>query len=54
MPWANVATLLVDHGAPLLLEVHPPNRPRPEELLAATTEALAVAPEAPPARAPTV
>lgn len=54
LPWANVASMLTDHGAPMLLEVHPPNRPQPDELLAATTEALSVAPEAPPARAATV
>ena len=46
--------MLVDHGTPLLLEVHPPTRPQPDELLAATSEALTVAPASLPARAATV
>jgi sugar phosphate isomerase/epimerase len=41
LPWADVAPLLLAHGAPLLLEVHPPNRPAPDELLAATRDLLA-------------
>ena len=30
LPWERVAPLLAAHGAPLLLEVHPPFRPRAE------------------------
>src|SRR5919106_1257761 len=40
LPWADVGALLVDHGAPLLLEVHPPNRPQPDELFASTRDLL--------------
>jgi sugar phosphate isomerase/epimerase len=32
LPWNRVAPLLARHRAPLLLEVHPPYRPRAEEL----------------------
>jgi len=41
LPWAEVAPTITDHTAPLLLEVHPPNRPPPDELLATTRELLA-------------
>src|SRR5918996_787419 len=44
LPWADVGALLVDHGAPLLLEVHPPNRPHPDELLASTHDLLSPEP----------
>lgn len=40
LPWAEVAPTLAAHDAPLLLEVHPPNRPPPDEILAATCELL--------------
>jgi sugar phosphate isomerase/epimerase len=33
LPWDRVASLLADHRAPLLLEVHPPHRPRASELV---------------------
>jgi sugar phosphate isomerase/epimerase len=32
LPWQRVAPRLADHPAPLMLEVHPPYRPRSEEL----------------------
>jgi sugar phosphate isomerase/epimerase len=41
LPWSDVAPLVLGHDAPLLLEVHPPNRPAPHELFAATSELLA-------------
>lgn len=41
LPWLDVvAPLLRSHSAPLLLEVHPPHRGRPEKLREATLEAL--------------
>jgi sugar phosphate isomerase/epimerase len=40
LPWADVGSLLAAHGAPLLLEVHPPNRPQPDELLSSTLDLL--------------
>jgi sugar phosphate isomerase/epimerase len=39
LPWTRLAPLLLAHDAPLLLEVHPPYRPRAAQL-AATTAAL--------------
>jgi sugar phosphate isomerase/epimerase len=32
VPWSRLAPLLERSAAPLLLEVHPPHRPRPEQL----------------------
>jgi sugar phosphate isomerase/epimerase len=32
VPWSRLAPLLEESVAPLLLEVHPPHRPRPEQL----------------------
>jgi sugar phosphate isomerase/epimerase len=40
LPWPEVAPLLRAHSAPLMLEVHPPHRGRPENLNAAALEAL--------------
>ena len=40
LPWADVGAILLDHGAPLLLEVHPPNRSQPDELFASTRDLL--------------
>jgi sugar phosphate isomerase/epimerase len=40
LPWPAVAELLGVHTAPLMLEVHPPHRARPETLFAETTEVL--------------
>jgi sugar phosphate isomerase/epimerase len=34
LPLAEVAPLLADIEAPIVLEVHPPNRPTPADLLA--------------------
>ena len=39
LPWNLLAPLLAGHTAPLILEVHPPYRPRASEL-AARTQAL--------------
>ncbi len=36
LPWRRVAPALAAHGAPLVLEVHPPHRPRAEELYSTT------------------
>ena len=41
--WTRVGPLLVDHPAPLMLEVRPPHRPDPTSLVAVTTELLATA-----------
>jgi sugar phosphate isomerase/epimerase len=49
LPWADLAPLVLAHGAPLLLEVHPPHRPQPDELFASTRRLLA--PETLPAAA---
>jgi sugar phosphate isomerase/epimerase len=40
LPWLDVAPLLSAHSAPLMLEVHPPHRGRPEILRETTLEAL--------------
>jgi sugar phosphate isomerase/epimerase len=40
LPWDRVASLLAGHGAPLILEVHPPYRPRASELASATRSLL--------------
>ena len=38
LPWERVALRLAGHDAPLMLEVHPPYRPRAEELHRSLTE----------------
>ncbi len=40
LPWDRIAPLLSVHAAPLLLEVHPPFRPRAEQLAATLTSVL--------------
>lgn len=49
LPWAAVAPLLLSHRAPLLLEVHPPKGPHPDELFAPTCELLLAAESLPAA-----
>jgi sugar phosphate isomerase/epimerase len=44
LPWAGVAELLRMHPAPLMLEVHPPQRGSAESLRDAVTEVLGEAP----------
>jgi sugar phosphate isomerase/epimerase len=41
LPWKRIAPLLTAHPAPLLLEVHPPFRPRASELASSLTSILA-------------
>ena len=48
LPYDRIAPLLNDHRAPLILEVHPPNRPPPEELYPGLRSALGVAEPAEP------
>ncbi len=40
LPWVEIAPMLRNHEAPLLLEVHPPHRPTPAELARLTAEVL--------------
>jgi sugar phosphate isomerase/epimerase len=40
LPWTRLRPLLAEHDAPLVLEVHPPHRPRAGELAAAATKVL--------------
>jgi sugar phosphate isomerase/epimerase len=40
VPWRRISSLLLDHSAPLVLEVHPPHRPEPLSLARVTTELL--------------
>jgi sugar phosphate isomerase/epimerase len=40
LPWTEVAPLLREHRAPVMLEVHPPRGPHPDELFASTRELL--------------
>jgi sugar phosphate isomerase/epimerase len=40
LPWHAIAALLVDHSAPLMLEVHPPHRPEALSLANVTSELL--------------
>ncbi len=40
LDWRRLAPLLTAHRAPLLLEVHPPHRPRAAELAAGTVSLL--------------
>ena len=40
LPWERLAPRLAGHGAPLVLEVHPPYRPRAEELHGSFTRLL--------------
>ena len=39
-PWNDITSLVDGHAAPLMLEVHPPYRPRAAELYRGATEAL--------------
>lgn len=41
LPWAEVAAAIAGHNAPIVLEVHPPYRPRAAELRAQTSALLA-------------
>jgi sugar phosphate isomerase/epimerase len=43
LPWGRLAPVLAAHRAPLMLEVHSPNRPRTEELYRSTKELLSPA-----------
>jgi sugar phosphate isomerase/epimerase len=45
LPWQRVGPLLERHAAPLILEVHPPHRPRASELYAALCGAVGGPPE---------
>jgi sugar phosphate isomerase/epimerase len=38
LPWDRLAPALAAHRAPLMLEVHPPHRPRAEELFSSARE----------------
>lgn len=40
VPWKRLRPLLAGHDAPLVLEVHPPYRPRPGELAATAAQVL--------------
>lgn len=40
LPWQRLAPMLRDHGAPLLLEIHPPHRPDPKSLHEQTVNLL--------------
>lgn len=40
LPWKRLRRLLAEHDAPLVLEVHPPHRPRAGELAAAAAKVL--------------
>jgi sugar phosphate isomerase/epimerase len=40
LPLAEVAPLLADSRAPVVLEVHPPNRPKPGDLLSTVRQSL--------------
>lgn len=40
VPWSDLAPSLRDHGAPLLLEIHPPHRPEPGALFEGTAALL--------------
>jgi sugar phosphate isomerase/epimerase len=44
LPWPQIAPALLAHDAPLLLEVHPPHMPAPEDLFASTRDLLAPEP----------
>ncbi len=43
LPWERLAPALAAHRAPLMLEVHPPYRPRAEELYRSAAELLSPA-----------
>ena len=43
LPWGRLAPSVAGHGAPLVLEVHPPYRTRAEELYRSTKELLSPA-----------
>jgi sugar phosphate isomerase/epimerase len=51
LPWSRVAALLRAHTAPLLLEVHPPHRPAPGDLIAESARVLGLEQRAVPATA---
>jgi sugar phosphate isomerase/epimerase len=40
LPWTEIAPSLRSHGAPLLLEIHPPHRPDPKTLYERTADLL--------------
>ena len=40
LPWGRLAPTLAAHRAPLMLEVHPPHRPSPEDLFDSVKELL--------------
>ena len=40
VPWASLASLLAAHSAPLVLEVHPPQRPVPATLAVVMRELI--------------
>jgi sugar phosphate isomerase/epimerase len=42
LPWRRLASALAAHPAPLMLEVHPPHRPRAEELYHSARELLGI------------
>jgi sugar phosphate isomerase/epimerase len=50
LPFAEVAPRLLRHGAPIMLEIHPPHRPSPQELAELTAIALSGRQDAAPAR----
>jgi len=41
LPWARLAPRIADHWAPIVLEIHPPNRPAAEELYRSSVSELA-------------
>jgi len=51
LPWRRLASTLAAHLAPVMLEVHPPHRPRAEELYGFARELLGIGTQ--PAVAPT-
>jgi sugar phosphate isomerase/epimerase len=50
VPWHALGPTLLDHRAPLVLEVHPPHRPEPLNLAGVTTELLSPRPPRFPSR----
>jgi sugar phosphate isomerase/epimerase len=47
VPWRRIGPLLERHSAPLILEVHPPHRPRAPELLSSLRNAVSRRPAQP-------
>ena len=43
LPWGRLAPALAAHGAPLMLEVHPPDRPAAAELYSSAKQLLSTA-----------